>query len=83
MTSISDCLTDCLRDVCPQVALRLLLECALDQQETQFILLSPQDVDSIQHAIEWVGENGRTSLPEDFTKLIRMAPPSRDVRHER
>lgn len=59
-----------------QVAIRLLLECALDQLGTQFILLSPQDVTSIQHASQHVQEVARNKkgciVPEKFAKIIEM-----------
>ena len=68
-----------------QVAIRLLLECARHQEDTQFILLSPQDVRSIQHAEQFVREEAGSSepLPPDFTHIISMAAPARDSVHRR
>ena len=61
------------------MAIRLLLECARDHPDTQFILLSPQDVTSIQHADEAVRETSAQMKqdipnPEHFTKIVEMRP---------
>ena len=62
-----------------QVAIRLLLECAIASPETQFILLSPQNVDAIRHAVEDVqneniAKGQAIPAPDVFTKIVEMRP---------
>lgn len=57
----------------------MLLEVAKSSLETQFILLSPQDVNSIRHAVDFVHEQAAKvgeELPERdvFTKIVEMRP---------
>lgn len=65
-----------------QTAIRLLLECALSLEDTQFVLLSPQDVNSIHHAKEDVqmktaSVDGTLQMPDAFVQIIRLSPPDR------
>ncbi|KAK9811990.1 hypothetical protein WJX73_006757 [Symbiochloris irregularis] len=62
-----------------QMAIRLLLECARDAQGTQLVLLSPQDVNSIRHAIDEVhaaAVKGNMNIPakDEFATVVEMRP---------